>query len=259
MKDIDFLPQRFRDRRAARKSNIWRWAVLVAFGGLVSASFVGQTYVRLGMQSQLRQIENAYLATKAAQMALDTIQTQGRKVDDEADLYTFLRHPWPRTQILNRVVAPLPQEVTLMRLHIGRDVMKPVQDVLMPGVIKPVEAAAVKSDKPQGTPSARDLKQLREECETRRVIVELSGVTSDLTALHGYLNALARERVFSQAELTSIESLGKENDRRSKFAARLVVAPGYGQRGGPTSSGDKPSSSGSPIAADSTTAAKGKS
>ena len=231
MNDIDFLPSRFRESRIKRQARVWGLSLIVAFGGVIIAAFLGQRVVRYQADHELREVEQDYLQAQAAQQMLVQIEGDVRRVAVEAELHTFLKHPWPRTQILRRVTTPLPTAVTLERLRIGREEAKQAQ-ALLPGVIAPTETAAAKPVA-SGTPAERDLKQLRETCDARRMIVELVGYTTDLTSLHIYLNALANDKCFSQAELTSIQSVERATERRSQFTARLVIAPGYGQRGGP--------------------------
>ncbi|MBL8828125.1 MAG: hypothetical protein JNM18_14190, partial [Planctomycetaceae bacterium] len=202
--------------------------VIVAFGGLVGAAGVGQWLVQYRTRTDIQIAEIEYQAAKTAQQKLELAQKQLRDTSQEAELLTFLRHPWPRTQILRRVTSSLPNEVMIERLRIGRDENKP-KEVLTVGVIKPTDSNGTKTTA-TSTPVEKDLKQLRDECDTRRVIVELTGYTSDLTALHVYLNQLASESLFAQAELTSIQSVEKGTERRSQFTARLVLAPGHGQR-----------------------------
>ncbi len=228
MNRIDFLPPRYREARAARQSRWWGGVVIVAFGGLVGAAGVGQWLVQYRTRNDIQIAEIEYQAAKTAQQKLEQAQKQLRDTSQEAELLTFLRHPWPRTQILRRVTSSLPNEVMIERLRIGRDDSKPKEQLTV-GVIKPVDSNTTKS---AATSSAveKDLKQLRDECDTRRVIVELTGYTTDLTALHVYLNQLASESLFAQAELTSIQSVEKGTERRSQFTARLVLAPGHGQR-----------------------------
>ena len=36
----------------------------------------------------------------------------------EAELFTYLRHPWPTTQLLNAALSPLPDRVTLHEIHL---------------------------------------------------------------------------------------------------------------------------------------------
>ena len=37
-----------------------------------------------------------------------------------AELYTYLRHPWPRTQLFSALLRPLPEEITFLQVQIFR-------------------------------------------------------------------------------------------------------------------------------------------
>jgi hypothetical protein len=229
MNKIDFLPPRYREARAARQSRWWGGVVIVAFGGLVGAAGVGQWLVQYRTRGDIQAADVEYNAAMSAQQKLEQTKKQSHDVNFEAELFTYLRHPWPRTQVMRRVTQALPNEVMIERMRIGREECKPKEQLTV-GVIKPADAAAQKAAADASTPVEKDLKRLREECDSRRMIVELTGYTTDLTALHVYLNTLASEAMFAQAELTSIQSVEKASERRSQFTARLVLAPGHGQR-----------------------------
>ncbi len=89
--------------------------MIVAFGGLVGAAFVGQKVVQYRTRQEIATAEIDFNAAKLAQQKLDLAQKQARDVNVEAELFTYLRHPWPRTQVLRRITAILPQEVTSAR------------------------------------------------------------------------------------------------------------------------------------------------
>lgn len=245
MKDIDFLPARYREARVAHKNRIWGATILIAFGGLVGTAFAGQWWVRSSLQKELDLADRDYQETRIAQQAMEQVESQVREIGREAELLTYLRHPWPRTQILRRVTTHLPHEVTLEKLHISRGEAK-IDKTLAVGIIKPADTTTAKTTPEAGSPAERDLKRLREDCDSRQVVVVIEGFATDLTALHVYLNALAAEPLFAQAELTSIESVEKSHQRRSQFAARLVLATGYGQRG---AASEKSSNMAAPTAA----------
>ncbi len=250
MKDIDFLPQRFRERRAQQQNRVWGLTVCGAFGSLIAAAFVGQTAMKMRAQQQLDVVEQQYQQAQTAQLALNQLRQKLILADADAELITYLQHPWPRTQLLARLTHSLPSSVVLRKLQVLRDDIKPI--AVVPGVIKPtVEPAAAA---PTGTAAQRDLKRLRDENDVPKTVIQLEGDTTEITALHAYLNVLANDRLFAQAELTSIESspdgpmkLGLS--QRSRFLARLTVRPGYGQRGGPEGPAVKSTSPASKITA----------
>ena len=50
MKDIDFLPAKYREATAHRKTQVWRVVVLIVFAGLLLAAAGGQYGLRLGFE-----------------------------------------------------------------------------------------------------------------------------------------------------------------------------------------------------------------
>lgn len=234
MKDIDFLPQRFRERRAQQQNRVWGMSVCVAFGSMIAVAFVGQTAMKLRAQQQLEVVDQQYQQAQSAQQSLNQLRQKMVLADADAELITYLRHPWPRTQLVARLTHSLPNSVVLRKIQLLRDDAKPT--TIVPGVIKPTAEPTTAA--PTLTPAQRDLKRLRDENDVPKTVIQLEGDTTEITALHAYLNVLANDRLFAQAELTSIESspdapMKPGQSQRSKFLARLTVRPGYGQRGGP--------------------------
>jgi hypothetical protein len=158
---------------------------------------------------------------------LQGIHAQLAGLRSQAELIVYLRHPWPRTQLLAAVLGPLPEEVALDSIRIARD-KAGVGAAALRARPTPTDGTA-----PDGRPPAeRDLALLREELDAAETIVALEGETSNTLALHAYLGALGRCDLFGRAELVSIEeSEGAAGVFR--FSARLAARPGYGQPNGP--------------------------
>lgn len=231
MQDLDFLPQRYREARLQRKTRTWRAGVLVGFAGLVCAAIIGQYTIRQATERDLTVVRELYRAYEAQKQRLATLEQQLAPERARADLLTYLRHPWPRTRIVSSVVGPLPDCVALSKLHIHRE--EPARVVAAaPAVSTSENPAAAAPDK--SPLAARDLKKLREDIDARLAIVTLEGTTSDDATLHEYLGQLADNSLFATVELTSIERGEDRQAAAVRFSARLVVRPGFGQRGGPT-------------------------
>ncbi len=229
MLDIDFLPAQYHRRQARQRSKPWQAIVLVAFVGLVAFAALGQYRERRRLRSELEQIEPRYEQAIAQRAKLDTSQHELRAVRAEAALLTYLRHPWPRTQLFQALLTPLPDEVVLAKLEIsgeGRLVQKSPEQ-------RPPQTTS-ESEPSSDTPAERDLAELRQKVDGMETVIRLSGTTSDGAALHRYLGELARNPLFRKAELESIESANGGAGELPKFDATIVVQPGYGQPGGPT-------------------------
>ena len=242
MKTIDFLPASYGEQSSKRKLKLWRAAVVALIGGaVVSASFY-QRYLIWQVEDQLAELEPQYAAAEAVMVQHGDLQQQLQQAVARADLYTYLRHPWPRTQVLAAVVGPLPESVTLSELRMMRDTS---------GASSATKPAATDESQQGETknvdPAKRDLEQLRQSIDSSRVVINLTGMTDDLAALHEYLARVRQSKLIHKAEIKSIEAAADLNSAKSQFTAELVVRPGYGQPGGPEPK-TLPESAGTPVA-----------
>jgi Tfp pilus assembly protein PilN len=224
IKQIDFLPERYREREKQRHSQAWRSLVLVLFGGAICAVTAMQIYECRQLQHQLDDAMLGYQAVQADDERLANLQQAQRDAQAQAQLLTFLRHPWPRSQILGQLTAPLPDEVVLDRIRLVRETARDAASAAAPTVTDAPTATI------QNLPAESDLIRLRDETDKSRIVVLLDGTTSDDAALHSYLGRLAREPLWERQELTSLES----SERGLHFTIRIEVRNGYGQRRGPS-------------------------
>ena len=229
MNEIDFLPDRLRVTRRENKTRLlWFAGVACCVLALGVASTL-QYATRRRLAADLAHAGHAY---NGAQLEIQRLARARAELDAahaEAELLTYLRHPWPRTQIIAALLAPLPQTVTLTELRISRE--SPVQ--VRPGRFQPEtgpEGAGQQADK--RPPERRDLERLRQAIDELQTVVLIDGTTTDNAALHGYLSELGRTRLFTSIELGSLES-GSEAAGLTRFSIRLNVRPGYGQTNGP--------------------------
>ena len=241
MKDIDFLPARYRERGAHRRSQYWRIVVLVTFGGLICAAVIGQYGIRRNVEQQadIARAQHAAAMNEANRLARLELETKPLRL--QAELLTFLRHPWPVTRIVSQVLAPLPDSITLTKLQVDRE------QVASAAAGVPIVSEASQPAAAVATiPAERDLQRFRQEADQSQVVVTLEGTAEDEVSLHVYLGQLAAAGLFAKAELSSIESEVSDAGNVARFRARLVVRAGYGQQGGPTTS---PASTPTPSAA----------
>ncbi|HEX3870892.1 MAG TPA: hypothetical protein VHV77_10675 [Pirellulales bacterium] len=237
MKHIDFLPPKYHEAAALRKTKAWRFLVLMTFGGLVCAAHIGQRAIRRNVQTQFHAVDEQYQTTQALSQRLAALQNTLAVESAKADLVTWLRNPWPRTQILARVFESLPDTIVLRRVRVQCEAVRPTlaSATTVGSPVPAVDPAA----EARLTPVQRDLKRLREEGDASQTVVLLEGTSDDDTALHVYLGTVAACGLFTKAELTSLESSDHgSGQQRAQFTARVLVIPGYGQHGGPTSAPD---------------------
>ena len=247
---IDFLPAQYRKRDVQRRSQPWRLVVVVAFLALLIAAIVSQHFQTRRTRRQLAAVVPMYEAAVTQQNRLAELRSQLHTSRSSAELFTYLRHRWPRTQLLAAVVAPLPDEVTLDELTISREVVpgraKNTFGLKAELSVTPSNSAEQQQQNEALPPAARDLKLLRDASDfdsngnKLETVILVSGTTADSAVLHRYLGNLSRCPMFSKAEIDWIEAgdnraaTSAARGGKQKFSARIVVRPGYGQPGGPT-------------------------
>ncbi len=230
MHDIDFLPAEHRQRYARRRMLVWRHAISVVIGVAICASALYQQHAFRSVRAQLAAVSPKYDLARQQTDRLDQLQTELNAATAEADLVTYLRYPWPRTQLLAELLQPLPDDVTFTAVDIS----------LRQPPAAPATSRSLATEKPQGEkivkelPSVEDLKSLRQQRDQARTIVTIEGLTTDTDALHRYLGRLNNGTLFSNAELESldVEDAG-DKSKVLHFIATLQVEPAYGVPGGP--------------------------
>lgn len=237
MQDIDFLPSRYRELSSERQVRLWRLAVFALFGAGIGVTALGQYSFRRAARQQLAAIDEQHSLARAKTEQFTALHQQLKEAQATTQLYAWLQHPWPRTQILAGVSAKLPETVTLSELRLTRET--PPAERSDSRRSRRGNGASDEEAQANLAPAVRDLQKLREEYDSAKVVVEVSGLTSDIAALHLYVAQLCEAPLFMKCELASLEAVGDANYQsptafQSKFKLRLVVRPGYGQPGSPT-------------------------
>lgn len=229
MLDLDFLPAEYRRRQARKRSKPWHAMVGLAFVGLVALAAFGQHRQLHSLRAELALLTPQYEHATAVDARLAQVQESLKEARAEAALFTYLQHPWPRTQLLRSLLEPLPEELFLTELEISNELptatrssdprLQPKSDD------KAIEALSA---------AERDLAELRQRNDTLRTVIRITGNTDDGAALHRYLGELSSRFLFRKAELESIERIEGDAATGMHFRATVVVRPGYGQPGGAT-------------------------
>lgn len=232
MKQIDFLPPRYRERRTARNSHLWRLLVLAAFGAAVGAAAVGQQMLKRSAAAQVEAVDEQHALAQVRNNQFATLQRELAEVRASAQLYAYLKHPWPRTRILAMLAEALPREVALTDVSITRESL---DDAQHNDNARPRRRREAEELDPGLLPSQRDLAQLREEFDKRRSIVRITGQTSSIDMLNQYIARLAASPLVARAELGSLESAeaggstAPEAVGRSEFHLQILVVAAHGQ------------------------------
>jgi Tfp pilus assembly protein PilN len=232
MHDINFLPVEYSERRSRRQTHPWRIVVVLAFVGLVAAAAIGQHGRRESLAADLAAVEASYELAMQHSRQLAAVHTKLQRLRSLAELYAYLEHPWPRTQLLSGVLGPLPEEVIFERVQVVRE--KPPAQAT--GERQPRSDNVTEEERlAKLPPPERDLKRIQGVCDSMRTVIHLAGTTTDSASLHRYLAELGKNTLFAKAELNSLESVPSKTNSVMRFQATVFVRPGYGQPGGPTS------------------------
>ncbi len=230
MQDIDFLPVQYRQEHFRRQSQPWRLVVAVVFALLLAAAAFSQHLRRQRVEEELAALTPQYQSVVDQSSRLAEIQSQLQAARNTAELLTYLRHPWPPTQLLAALLGPLPEEITFEQV----DIVGQTPPDRAPDRRRGRPATKTESGEGQTLPAAvRDLQRLRDQCDAVRTVVLISGTAREGAALHAYLGKLGDTDIFSKAELGEIETAEDEQLDAQRFDATLVVSPGYGQPQGP--------------------------
>jgi Tfp pilus assembly protein PilN len=226
--DIDFLPASYYEVGLQRKHATLRVVVVVVFLSLVIFAAIYQQFLRSWTNQQLTDLLPQLDLAKQETQHLAELQQSLQTAEKRADLFTYLRHPWPRSQILATLAEPLPDEIVLTEISILREPLPVANLAASQLAAKPGETALAKLD-----PAERDLLALREWCDRTQIVVKCSGLTDDPVSLHHYLEQLSHDSLLSKVEVGSVERVSADSNGRIRFTARLLVRPGYGQPNGP--------------------------
>ena len=121
MIDIDFLPIQYHQKNAYRHAKPWQIIVVTSFLGLVVLVTISQYVHRRFVERELANLTPAYDMALGQMQQLANVQTQLKQMEKEAELITYLHHPWPRSQLLSALLSRLPEEITLQQLQITRE------------------------------------------------------------------------------------------------------------------------------------------
>ena len=225
MKSIDFLPEIYRQREALRRARLWWGVVVVIFGAALGSSALAQAWLRHSLHQQLDALAVPYAAAQAQVQELSALQSQTMRAGHEASLYTFLKNPWPRTQLLAQVVAPLPECVRLTQIHLAEEESAKTAVQAGPRNAKAEEEAATKASPPE-----RDLAKLQDDYDRRQTTIEIDGHTADVPRLHQYVQDISRSPLVAGAAIKSLEAATANHAGKTRFTLRLQIMPGYCQR-----------------------------
>lgn len=228
MKNIDFLPDMYRQRDALRRARVWWGAVVVIFGVAIGSAASAQYLLKRSIQRDLAAIQPQHLAAQARVQELTQLQAQIAASSRSARLVTWLEHPWPRSQILAGIVQAVPENLQITEIHIIEETL----ERKTPQAAGPRRRGAKREEEqgPKLSGAEADLAQLREEAAARQTAVQVRGTTGDVAALHAYVSEISESSLFAHVQLASIETTTDEKQRSTTtFSLRIIVKPSYGK------------------------------
>src|ERR1700676_1046392 len=107
MLDIDFLPSKYHEAKEQRRTRYLRGVVLLAFGGLLVMAWAGDDGVQLNYEHHLVEVRDPYGVALGQSQQSTKLEQDLKPWQAQAELWTYLRHPWPRSQILRQVLQTL--------------------------------------------------------------------------------------------------------------------------------------------------------
>ncbi len=231
MKDIDFLPTRYLQERARRQARVWRLLVLAGVVALVGSGLYTQRVAWRRLDADLTEAE---VRRAVVRKQAEHLRAMGEKLAPTkalAGLVTFLRHPWPRSQILAAVLEPLPPSISLDELHIlsERNATQQGSEERGAGAPRRLDTG----DEPTKTdllPATEDLRRLVEESGSNQVVVMIHGTTRETSALYAYLATLAGSPLVASAEIEDMSVEDAKDGRQFRFRTRVLMSSCHGQQ-----------------------------
>jgi Tfp pilus assembly protein PilN len=236
MKNIDFLPSRYHENDARRQAMLWRWILLLSFGGVIGTATLGQLAIKQSVQSELDKLQAQHHKAAETKERVAVLEKELTQVEEVAELYIYLRHPWPRTQLLAQVTRDVPESVVISELEISQ--RGDNNGGNQPRATPPAatnEAADI-------SPAKRDLQGLRGANDKKPTFIHITGTATDPAALNAFVARLGESPLLKSARLTSLEAVrpldeaapgGSDAKAVSRFEVVITVLPGYGAPGGP--------------------------
>jgi hypothetical protein len=226
--EVDFLPARFREQQVQRRVTGWQIAVVAAFAGLMGSTAWLQHRTLSRLEASVSRVRAEHDTATRTARELGGLQQQLSTLDAHAALYTFLRYPWPRTQIVTAVLRSIPRDITIDEINIARE------NTARAAVPSNRQADTVPpGEREEPAPPVADLQKLRQDAEATETVVSVVGRTSDVAALHHYLEQVAEESLIARATIHSLERSEDDGEVKVKFEAKIIVRKGYVRPTGP--------------------------
>ena len=193
-------------------------------------SSAGQWLLQRNVKQQLAELEPLARIAQEQEQRYAELRREVAKKEETADLFAYLRHPWPRSQVIAAIAEAVPPEIELSSFHLFVE-QKTVSVSEAASRQRPQANSEPEKKLP---PRTQDLADLRESLDGSQTVVEVQGSTIDDAQLHAYVQALTEHPLLVSAQLVSLSAVENPGGMRtSAFSLKIQVSPGYGQPGGP--------------------------
>lgn len=231
MKNIDFLPARYREGYAKRTAVVTRWTIVLGIALIITPLAIYQYFIHAAVVHQFVLVEPEFMQAQEKSQYLARLEQDLAHVRGEAALLAWLSHPWPRSQVLKQVHEPLPQSVRLTGIRLYSEPKSLAGATASVGRSRAARRSSEAETDPadEARPAhEKDLMRLLDQVTQNDTIVTITGVTVSTTELHTYVAMLRTSGMFDKSELRSMETQpGQENTKAQTFEVRLVLASGH--------------------------------
>src|SRR5262245_39334732 len=155
MHDLDFLPAGYRESNARRFHRVWHMALAALLAACCSAITAFQLWQQYEIGCDIAAIQPAYAGTAALTARLNDARMRLEGEGVEARLITYLGHPWPKSQVLDAVIRPLNEAITLSEIRVSREPLATTPAASRRGPA-PVIASTGPTQPARGTAAERD-------------------------------------------------------------------------------------------------------
>lgn len=213
MQSIDFLPEKYKQRRIRKRVGVLRVGIFSIVFLCVCGTALFQL-VRLGsLKLEIARLEADYTRVTGFQKKILELESKNQTQVNQAQLLTFLRHPWPTSQIMNLVAESKTESLYLSEMRIYRQ-SEPNQKNFL--------REEQDSDKEILPAAMQDLKELQQQIRDQETVIRLSGICNETTELYDYLSKLNHSSLVRRAIVDSVEPITGALDTQSSRFEILV-------------------------------------
>jgi len=239
MKNIDFLPEKYREQTDVRRTKAWSLLVVMLFGGAIAAASLVQHAVKRQVQADLDAIAPQHSLAQTKNQKVAKLQQQLSRLHRQANLYTYLRHRWPVSRALAEISADVPEVISFREIRVVYEQFAAANGPSNAEENDPRarrRAARNKKTEEKDTrpPHQIDLEKFHHKYDRQRMVVYLTGRTYRHAEVHQFLLQLNQRPLIAKTELQELErTFASASADIAEFTAHVVLHPGFGQPGGP--------------------------